>query len=119
MLYSPQTTQGFTHGKNLAVLSRVVSQILHIYADVDTFGHFRESWPQLRQLTTCAHLLILCMSAGEFHHLEAVRLWELLLNFLERHGTMWPASMDLVTGLQRAASVFGKSKSNSDFTLSP
>lgn len=83
--------------------------MLHIYADADSIGHFRESWQQLRQLSTCAHLLILCHAAGEFHSTEATRLWHMLIGFLERHQVMWPTAVGLCLSLRKAAGVFGKS----------
>ena len=65
-------------------IARTISQILHIYAEVDELGQYRACWPQLRQLSAVAHLLILVSDKGELHIKEAKTLWDMLFDFLDR-----------------------------------
>ena len=103
LLYSG-VLQTSCHAKS--TLTRCVSQMLSIYQDADAIGHFRESWQQLRQLTTCAHILILATAAGELHRKEATQTWTTLIRFLERLQSFWPSASRTIQALHKAALAF-------------
>ncbi|ORY35086.1 hypothetical protein BCR39DRAFT_477041 [Naematelia encephala] len=87
-------------------LVRSVSQILHIFHDLASFGQFSPSWPQLRMTNICGCLLVLLMAQGELHILEGKNMFEMLLQVLERHHAMWPDSVRLSKGFRQAVRVF-------------
>lgn len=84
-------------------IARTVSQILHIYEEVDAQGQYRVCWPQLRQLSAVGQLLILVCDKGEFHPREAKRLWDMLLGFLDRD----KHAIEMAAALRQAARALG------------
>lgn len=90
------------------MITRAVSQIFQSYSDLVAIGNLNPSWPQLQRLVVCGQLLILCHEAGELHRREATLLFQMLLEFLEKHLDTWPTCAELILGYQAVAKAFGK-----------
>jgi hypothetical protein len=84
-------------------IARTISQVLHVYAEVDELGQYTACWPQLRQLSAVAHLLILVSDKGELHKKEATKLWDMLFDFLDRDSH----AVEMTAALRRAAIALG------------
>ena len=59
---------------SLSTIARSVSRILQSYHTITSDERFVPKWAELRRITTCAHLLVLCYWEKEFAREEAETL---------------------------------------------
>lgn len=93
------------------ILARAVTQIIHVYSQLASYGYLNPSWPQLRRISVCGHLFILLTSSGEFGLVEANHLLRHFLPLLDGHVALWPVVRDMKSAYCKAAQLLGE-----DFT---
>lgn len=113
LLYTPHLANPQTAPLAYATIARAVTQTLYTYAELIATHQLHPSWPQVQRLVVCGQLLILCHEAGEFHVHEAPKLFQMLVDALDKHEPTWPVCGELAAGFGAAARVYGElSRSN-------
>lgn len=79
----------------MPIIARSVARILNTYASIVTTKHFHPCYSQLRRITTCGQLLVLCHTARELNRGESEHLFGVLLQLLNAHMD----SFDFIPGL--------------------
>lgn len=107
LLHYPRSTIGI--GTSTIILARSVSQIIHAYSNLASYGYLNPSWPQLRRISICGQLLVLLAASGEIGTFEGNQLLPLILNLLDGHAALWPIVHEMKLAYRQAAQVLGKS----------
>lgn len=90
-------------------LSRSLASILNIHTDAASIGKLDPSWPQLKRITVCGQILVLCCSRGEIHRLEGADLFQKLIALLQAHVDFWPTAAEAIRAYRAAAAKLGTS----------
>ncbi|KAL1410483.1 hypothetical protein Q8F55_004496 [Vanrija albida] len=106
LLYTPHLANPQTAPLAYATIARAVTQTLYTYAELISTHQLHPSWPQVQRLVVCGQLLILCHEAGEFHVHEAPKLFQMLVDALDKHEPTWPVCGELAAGFSAAARVY-------------
>lgn len=108
ILYLPLITHATRSAMAYTAITRAVTQILYAYSDLVSIQQLKPSWPQVQRLVVTGQLLILCHEAGELHRREAEILFQLMLDLLAQHQTLFPVCLQLIGGFAAAAASFGE-----------
>jgi hypothetical protein len=92
-----------------ALLARSVSHIIRGYAKCATDHRYTPSWPDLRRITTCGHLVLLLHDAEEYVRDEAEDLLSFVLKLVAGLKGNCPMAMDALTMLTRLMRLAGES----------
>lgn len=106
LLYIPHIGHAQYSTQAFGAIVRAVTQIMYAYNDLIAAKQLNPSWPQVKRLVACGHLLILSYEAGEIHRREAQSLFQMLVDLLDKHKETWPVCADLIAGFVHAASCF-------------
>lgn len=106
LLYIPHIGHAHYSAQAFGAIVRAVTQIMYTYNDLIAAKQLNTSWPQVKRLVTCGHLLILSYEAGEIHRREAQSLFQMLVDLLDKHKETWPVCTDLIAGFVHAAACF-------------
>ncbi|KAI5479125.1 major facilitator superfamily domain-containing protein [Pseudohyphozyma bogoriensis] len=103
IFYSARRIAGRANMGTTAVLARSASQIIASYHLIFSNGHFNLSWHQLRRVTTCAHLIIICFTLGEIAYFEACELLQTVCQLLAVLQTRWQQARPLYQSISTVA----------------
>jgi hypothetical protein len=90
------------------VVARSVTQILHTYSSLASYGYLNPSWPQLKRITVCGQLLLLLSASGEMSTLECSHFIKILVELLDGHAALWPIVSSIKATYAQAAVVLGE-----------
>lgn len=79
------------------------------YASLNANNLFHACWAQLRRITTCGQLLVLCHTARELSRHETEELFAIVLSLLKEHVGIFDFVGELIHSFESVAALLGES----------
>lgn len=108
LLRAPCLSHPTLGASSTPIVARSLSRILTTYASQSASGLFHACWTQLRRITTCGQLLVLCHTARELSRHETEELFAIVLSLLKLHLGIFDFVGELVRSFESVAGLLGE-----------
>lgn len=108
LLRAPCLSHPTLGASSTPIVARSVSRILTTYASLNANNLFHAYWAQLRRITTCGQLLVLCHTARELSRHETEELFAIVLALLKEHMGIFEFVGELIHSFESVAALLGE-----------
>lgn len=108
LLRAPCLSHPTLGASSTPIVARSLSRILTTYASLNANNLFHACWAQLRRITTCGQLLVLCHTARELSRHETEELFAIVLALLKEHVGIFDFVGELIHSFESVAALLGE-----------